>query len=94
MNLFLAEISLQHIHTYMKIKYFSKILNSETTFQTPAISMSIKHNPGIKCTVYEAYDNSPKTELKLPQIFNLKDSNGNTINLKQKKQFRRYSKNC
>lgn len=67
--------------TCMKVRYFSKLLNKEVVFNTPVISMSIKKEPGIKCTVYEAHDNEPEPVNRSTGILNLKDAEGSRLNL-------------
>ncbi len=66
--------------TYMQVRYFSTLLNKEVVFETPAISMSIREEQGIKCTVYEAYGDEPEPMNKSMVLLNVRDSEDNVIN--------------
>ena len=67
--------------TYMQVRYFSTLLQREVIFTTPAISMSIKEEPGIKCTVYEAYEEySEKPVEEKPTRLNIKALEDSFIN--------------
>lgn len=66
--------------TYMKVRYFSTLLQREVIFRTPATSMSIKEEPGIKCTVYEAYEEYSEEPVEEKQMMlNLKASEGEFV---------------
>lgn len=66
--------------TYMQVRYFSTLLQREVIFKTPSTSMSIKEEPGIKCTVYEAYDHEPKSVEEKPTRLNIKALEDSFIN--------------
>lgn len=66
--------------TYMQVRYFSTLLQREVIFKTPSTSMSIKEEPGIKCTVYEAYDDEPKSVEEKPTRLNIKALEDSFIN--------------
>lgn len=66
--------------TYMQVRYFSTLLQREVIFKTPSTSMSIKEEPGIKCTVYEAYEEYSEEPMEeKPMMLNIKASEGEFV---------------
>ena len=62
-----------HYCTELRIKYYSRILEREITFDTPALDVSLEKKEGVYCTVYEtqATERKKKSLEKVRSVFGL-----------------------
>lgn len=69
-----------HRTLFLKVKYYSSLLDKEVAFETPALAVSIKEVGGTRCVVYEAEESTAyisKRKIKSFKAIKTKDFEGN-----------------